>query len=115
MAHNCRNCGAEIFTGQRFCRSCGRPTGEFLQEDPPTQMMQPGPPSDPPGAAPYGQAGYGQGGGQADTAPQRPVTNPVYPPQPGYPPPPQQNYYQPGYIPQTPVHQYQYPQPQKGG
>jgi hypothetical protein len=109
MAHNCRNCGAEIFTGQRFCRSCGRPTGGFLEEDSPTQVMQPGPPPEAPGS------GYVQGpGGQADTAPQRPVTSPVYQPQTGYPPPPQPGYYQPGYTPQTPVPQYQYPQPQKG-
>ena len=111
MAHNCRNCGAEIFTGQRFCRSCGRPTGGFLEEDSPTQVMQPGPPPEAPGPG----SGYVQGpGGQADTAPQRPVTSPVYQPQTGYPPPPQPGYYQPGYNPQTPVPQYQYPQPQKG-
>jgi hypothetical protein len=117
MAHNCRNCGAEIFTGQRFCRSCGRPTGGFLEEDSPTQVMQPGAAPEAPGPG----SGYVQGpSAQADTAPQRPVTSPVYPPQTGYPPPPQtgyspqQGYYQAGYIPQTPVPQYQYPQPQKG-
>jgi DUF4097 and DUF4098 domain-containing protein YvlB len=109
MAHNCRKCGAEIFTGQRFCRSCGRPTGGFLEEDSPTQVMQPGPPPEAPGPG----SGYVQGpGGQADTAPQRPVTSPVNQPQTGYPP--QQAYYQQGYSPQTPAAPYQYPQPQKG-
>ena len=63
---HCENCGAEIFEGQRFCRSCGKPTELHPEENVPTQMMPP------------------PGRRQADTAPPaNPYTNPVYTP-PGY-------------------------------
>ena len=68
MSIHCENCGAEIFGGQRFCRSCGRPTNP--EENAPTQMM-------PPAAAGAQRA-------PVDTAPPaRPYTNPVYAP-PGF-------------------------------
>ena len=41
MAENCKNCGLELFVGQRFCRSCGASTEEFSSERVPTQMMPP--------------------------------------------------------------------------
>src|SRR5262245_20881010 len=81
MAMNCENCGAEVFDGQRFCRSCGRPVSQYLEENVPTQMMQPGT---------QGQRS------QADTAPpSNPYTSPVYTP-PGY--------YQP-IVPPVPMNQ----------
>src|SRR5436309_1905508 len=43
MGETCRNCGAELFTGQRFCRACGASTDELNQEQAPTQMMPPQP------------------------------------------------------------------------
>lgn len=56
-----------MFAGQRFCRSCGRPTAS--EEHTPTQQM---PPSDVHGLR-----------GQVNTAPSsRPDTSPVYNPQP---------------------------------
>jgi hypothetical protein len=98
MADNCKGCGAEIFAGQRFCRMCGRATGDLADEHAPTQNMPP------PDEGPY--PGY-QGGrqGPAATAPaQRPNTAPVYPAQQ------QPVYYQggPGYAMYP-------PQPAKGG
>lgn len=39
MPDRCKNCGAELFQGARFCRFCGRQTGQLLDEDLPTQIM----------------------------------------------------------------------------
>lgn len=68
MATQCINCGSELYAGQRFCRYCGKTSGQFDEESMPTQAMphQPGP--EPPRES-------------ARTAPQyRPDTNPVYTP-----------------------------------
>ena len=90
---HCDNCGAEILSGHRFCRSCGRPTDEFAEEGTPTQMMPPQPPTR----------------GQRDTAttsPSRGETNRVYAP-------PEQNYYQQyPYAPVQPPQQMPYYPPQ---
>jgi Toastrack DUF4097 len=84
---HCDNCGAEIFEGQRFCRSCGRPTERHSEENVPTQMMPPG------------------GRRPVDTAPPaNPYTNPVYTP-PGY--------YQPA-VPVSPVPTYTPPRTRSG-
>jgi DUF4097 and DUF4098 domain-containing protein YvlB len=84
MSIHCENCGAEIFAGQRFCRSCGRPTNQYTEENAPTQMM---PPSATAQRAPV------------DTAPPaRPFTSPVYTP-PGYYQPPQARLPVPTYTP----------------
>jgi DUF4097 and DUF4098 domain-containing protein YvlB len=84
MAKNCTGCGSELFQGQRFCRVCGRPSGDLPNESP-TQAMPPGvmqpPPSvvpmDPPqptsGQIPRGSTGPGQG----VTAPTSSYTGPV--------------------------------------
>jgi hypothetical protein len=80
---HCDNCGTELFTGQRFCRSCGRATDDFSEESTPTQRMPP----------------EHQVRGARDTAtatPSRADTSPVYTP-------PDQNYYQP-YTPIQHVH-----------
>lgn len=86
---HCDNCGAEILSGHRFCRSCGRPTDDFAEEGTPTQMMPPQPPTR----------------GSRDTAttsPSRGETNRVYAP-------PEQNYYQPPpYAPIQPQQQMPY-------
>jgi hypothetical protein len=37
----CKNCGAAIFAGQRFCRFCGRPTEAYAKSEMPTQRMEP--------------------------------------------------------------------------
>lgn len=71
---HCDNCGAEILSGHRFCRSCGRPTDDFAEEGTPTQMMPPEPPTRGPRDT-------------ATTSPSRGETNRVYAP-------PEQNYYQ---------------------
>jgi DUF4097 and DUF4098 domain-containing protein YvlB len=85
---NCANCGAEVFAGQRFCRSCGRPTEQHPEENVPTQMMPPGGQRSP-----------------ADTAPPAsPYTSPVYTP-PGY--------YQP-VAPMSPVPAYVPPRTRSG-
>jgi len=86
MPIHCENCGAEIFGGQRFCRSCGRPTSQYSEEDAPTQAM-------PPSAAAGAQRS------PVDTAPPaRPFTNPVYTP-PGYYQPPAARLPVPAYTP----------------
>ncbi len=85
---HCDNCGAEILSGHRFCRSCGRPTDDFAEEGTPTQMMPPEPPLR----------------GPRDTAtatPSRAETSPVYAP-------PEQNYYQQPYAPIQPPQQMPY-------
>src|SRR5258708_26776101 len=73
MAEQCRNCGSELFAGQRFCRACGAPSDELSQEQAPTQMMPQ--PSD------WGARGA------ANTAPANSQnTSPVYAPPGGYQP-----------------------------
>lgn len=39
MAQHCRNCGAELFEGQQFCRSCGAPTRPFSNEEAQTLIL----------------------------------------------------------------------------
>jgi hypothetical protein len=74
MPENCKNCGLELFVGQRFCRSCGAPTDPLAGEQAPTQMM-----------TPQSQDWAAQSG--AKTAPaSRPETSPVYDPSTGYQP-----------------------------
>lgn len=74
MPENCKNCGLELFVGQRFCRSCGASTEELSAEAAPTRMMPPQP--DEWGAR-----------SAASTAPtSRPDTSPVYNPSGGYQP-----------------------------
>lgn len=101
MANNCTGCGAELFAGQRFCRVCGRPTGELHEVDSPTQMMPPSavpPPSVPlPGGAAAGRAPTGR-----ETSPTAAQTAPV----------PQ--YSQPQYRPGPPAVPMYVP-PKKGG
>ena len=41
MSEPCRNCGAELFAGQRFCRACGATTDELSDEQAPTRRMSP--------------------------------------------------------------------------
>lgn len=41
MADRCLNCGAELFTGQQFCRACGARTRNFSGEEVPTQILPP--------------------------------------------------------------------------
>jgi hypothetical protein len=41
MAERCNSCGAELFTGQQFCRACGTPTRQFSSEELPTQILPP--------------------------------------------------------------------------
>jgi hypothetical protein len=48
MAERCNSCGAELFTGQQFCRACGTPTRQFSSEELPTQMLPPGGQEQPP-------------------------------------------------------------------
>ncbi|HSE98098.1 MAG TPA: DUF4097 family beta strand repeat-containing protein [Blastocatellia bacterium] len=93
MAIQCENCGKELFAGQRFCRYCGKPSGQFQEENIPTQLMSPQP--DTRGSR-----------RQADTAPHAGTrTGPVYtPPQQGYyqPPPGQPPMPVPAYAPPKP-------------
>lgn len=48
MATQCLQCGKELYAGQRFCRYCGAPRDESIEESTPTQRM---PPTAGPGAA----------------------------------------------------------------
>src|SRR5437764_14899485 len=41
MSERCKNCGAELFAGQQFCRQCGARTGLLTQDDAATQMLPP--------------------------------------------------------------------------
>jgi hypothetical protein len=43
MANQCNNCGAELFAGQQFCRTCGKPTVSLSAGEMPTQTLRPGP------------------------------------------------------------------------
>lgn len=73
MAANCKNCGLELFTAQRFCRSCGAPTEQLSEEQVPTRMMPPPP-----------ESWEAQRAATAPTS--RPETSPVYDPPVGYQP-----------------------------
>jgi len=84
MADQCKNCGADLFYGQRFCRACGRTTDPYVEENAPTQRMPPPPDL--------------WGARQANTAPTvGQETSPVYAPPTFYqpPPPPVQPYVPP--------------------
>lgn len=76
MFERCDKCGAELFTGQQFCRRCGERVGDAAAgEDAPTQLFPAGRPTSEPGdeTAPFA-------GGRA--------TDPVYEPRPtAYPSP----------------------------
>ena len=50
MAEPCKNCGSELFAGQRFCRACGNPTDTLDSGEAPTQQFADDPMS-PPGEA----------------------------------------------------------------
>lgn len=39
MAERCINCGGELFPGAKFCRFCGRQSGQIPSEDLPTRIM----------------------------------------------------------------------------
>jgi hypothetical protein len=39
MTQRCRNCGAELFAGQQFCRQCGARTGLLSHDDVATQIL----------------------------------------------------------------------------
>lgn len=96
MAEHCKNCGLELFTAQRFCRSCGAPTEQLSEEQIPTRIM-------PPQAESWGARGPGA------TAPaSKQETSPVYEPPIGYQPsvPPVYPAVVPPYVPprkRTPV------------
>ncbi len=74
MAEHCRACGLELFTAQRFCRSCGAPTEQLSEEQVPTRMM-PSPPE-----------GWGARSAASTGPTSRPETSPVYDPPVGYQP-----------------------------
>jgi putative adhesin len=75
MAEQCKNCGAELFAGAHFCRACGRPSQEIVDEHAPTQRMEP-------------QQSESWGPRQSvQTAPtSRPDTNAIYAPPGAYQP-----------------------------
>jgi DUF4097 and DUF4098 domain-containing protein YvlB len=74
MAEHCKNCGLELFTAQRFCRSCGAPTEQLSEEQVPTRMMPPQP------------EGWGARSAAGTAPTSRPETSPVYDPPGGYQP-----------------------------
>ncbi|HEX8069397.1 MAG TPA: DUF4097 family beta strand repeat-containing protein [Pyrinomonadaceae bacterium] len=39
MTERCRNCGAELFAGQQFCRQCGARTSQLTHEDVATRIL----------------------------------------------------------------------------
>src|SRR5205085_10421842 len=52
MAERCKNCGAELFAGQQFCRQCGARTGLLTHDDVATQMLPGQQPNAPAATAP---------------------------------------------------------------
>jgi hypothetical protein len=74
MAEQCKNCGLELFTAQRFCRSCGAPTEQLSEEQVPTRMMPPQP------------EGWGARSAASTAPTSRPETAPVYDHPGGYQP-----------------------------
>jgi hypothetical protein len=103
MADPCKNCGSELFAGQRFCRACGNPTDTLDAGEAVTQQFTDGPA---PGEATTRHMSPPDDWGArsvAHTAPQaRPNTNPV-----GRPP----DTYQPPQAYQAPPTSYQMPPP----
>ena len=89
MAEHCKNCGLELFTAQRFCRSCGAPTGQLSEEQVPTRIMAPPP------------QGWGADSGARTAPTSRQETSPVYDPSVGYQPvvPPMHPSVVPPYFP----------------
>jgi Toastrack DUF4097 len=89
MAEHCKICGLELFTAQRFCRSCGAPTEQLTEEQVPTRMMPPQP------------EGWGARGGASTAPTSRPETSPVYDPSVAYQPtvPPHYPSIIPPYVP----------------
>jgi Toastrack DUF4097 len=86
MAEPCKNCGAELFAGQRFCRACGNPTDPLAAGEAPTQQFADEPA--PQGEAPTRRMAEPDDWGARSvthTAPQsRPDTNPVGKPPSAY-------------------------------
>ena len=74
MAESCGNCGAELFTGQQFCRLCGTPTRTFSSGEIPTQILPGG------GAPPPPQTPPQTSGQPGETTPlsARDTADPVY-------------------------------------
>jgi hypothetical protein len=52
MSERCKNCGAELFAGQQFCRQCGARTGLLTNDDVATQMLPGQQPNAPAGTVP---------------------------------------------------------------
>jgi len=106
---NCSGCGADLFSGQRFCNQCGRAADAQFNE-PPLQGMPPsavGPDRIDSGPPQYGPPG-GTDPSQWNTppAPGQPGQFPQYPPANYWAPPP---VYQP--VPTQPGYGAPYPVP----
>src|SRR5690349_21847986 len=91
MADPCKNCGTELFAGQRFCRACGNPTDTLDAGEAPTQQFADGAPSAGEATTRHMSPPDDWGArSMAHTAPQsRPNTNPVGRPPDTYQPPQQ--------------------------
>src|SRR5690349_625189 len=102
MADPCKNCGTELFAGQRFCRACGNPTDTLDAGEAPTQQFADGAPSAGEATTRHMSPPDDWGARSVThTAPQaRPNTNPV-----GRPP----DTYQPPQAYQAPPTSYQMP------
>ncbi|MGH9944771.1 MAG: DUF4097 family beta strand repeat-containing protein [Pyrinomonadaceae bacterium] len=61
MNEHCKNCGAELFAGQQFCRQCGAPTRPLSGEETPTQILPHGEAPHPPQGPSGGGAAYAGG------------------------------------------------------
>jgi hypothetical protein len=100
MAERCEGCGSDLFPGQRFCRVCGRPSGQLVDGNSLAQVMSPAAESaesltqmmpPPPGGAQTGRV-------QGDTAPTaRPAMGQGYQPSVA-------DYYQPSMQTPAPVY-----------
>ncbi|PYP88606.1 MAG: hypothetical protein DMF61_05315 [Blastocatellia bacterium AA13] len=89
----CANCGNTLYIGQRFCRACGAPSGQYNEENLPTQMMPDGAGEEPAKGDSWPLGSQAQPGWQGNTSPAgRPNTTPVYPGQPYYTPQSQPQY-----------------------
>ena len=100
MGERCNSCGAELFTGQQFCRACGSRTRQFSSEELPTQILPQGqqPPPQPTAQTPLATSplpgrdtsdpvyGAGYSRYQPPPVPQQHATAPVVAPSPASPP-----------------------------
>ncbi len=77
MNERCKNCGAELFAGQQFCRSCGARTSLLSHDDVATQILSSNQPNAPTATMPFA----GERGTDPNFGPRPPAPAAYRPPQ----------------------------------